>query len=172
MEMGKYSGQGEDGVLRQFRILRAKVRHHHPTLPRLTRQMVDVKAITKRIMCGTLVGTFLLGAAVFAAAFLPPLARAEQANATGTRVTIDNFAFAPQRLTVKSGTTVTWRNEDDIPHTVAATARFFKSSALDTNDTYSFTFTTPGTYEYFCSLHPHMTGTVVVEGTVGTSAAQ
>ncbi len=144
--MGKYSGQGEDGVLRQFRILRATVRHHHPTLPGLTRRMVDVKAITKRTVCGTLVGAFLLGTAVAAAAFLPPLARAEQANGTDTRVTIDNFAFAPQRLTVKSGTTVTWRNEDDIPHTVAATARLFKSSALGTNDTYSFTFTTPGTY--------------------------
>ena len=80
---------------------------------------------------------------------------------------IDNFTFAPQRLTVKPGTTVTWINEDDIPHTVAATGKEFRSKVLDTNDKFSFTFTTAGTFEYFCSLHPHMTGTIVVEGTRG-----
>src|SRR5262249_14321979 len=83
---------------------------------------------------------------------------AEEATAT-----IDNFTFAPARLTVKAGTTVTWRNEDDIPHTVTASSRLFKSKALDTDDSFSFTFTEPGTYEYFCSLHPRMTATVVVE---------
>jgi len=66
---------------------------------------------------------------------------------------------------VKAGTTVTWRNEDDIPHTVTASNRLFKSKALDTDDSFSFSFTfsAPGTYEYFCSLHPRMTGAVVVE---------
>jgi plastocyanin len=58
---------------------------------------------------------------------------------------------------------VIWRNEDDIPHMVASSTRLFKSKALDTDDSFSFTFTAPGTYEYFCSLHPRMTGTVVVE---------
>jgi plastocyanin len=76
-------------------------------------------------------------------------------------VKIDNFTFSPQKLTVKAGTTVTWTNEDDIPHVVAGPPTF-KSKALDTNDKYSFTFTTPGTYTYFCSLHPHMTGSIVV----------
>ena len=76
---------------------------------------------------------------------------------------IDNFTFVPARLTVKAGTTVTWRNEDDIPHTVTSAARLFKSKALDTDDNFSFTFTEPGTYEYFCSLHPRMTATIVVE---------
>ena len=76
---------------------------------------------------------------------------------------IDNFTFGPEKLTVKAGTTVTWTNEDDIPHTVASSTKAFKSKALDTDDSFSFTFTTPGTYEYFCSLHPHMVGTVVVE---------
>ena len=76
---------------------------------------------------------------------------------------IDNFTFVPARLTVKAGTTVTWRNEDDIPHTVTSAARLFKSKALDTDDSFSFTFTDPGTYEYFCSLHPRMTATIVVE---------
>ena len=76
---------------------------------------------------------------------------------------IDNFTFVPARLTVKAETTVTWRNEDDIPHTVTSAARLFKSKALDTDDSFSFTFTELGTYEYFCSLHPRMTATIVVE---------
>ncbi len=78
-------------------------------------------------------------------------------------VKIDNFTFVPQRVTVKPGTTVTWVNDDDIPHAIAATGKEFRSKVLDTNDKYSFTFTTAGTFEYFCSLHPHMTGTIVVE---------
>ena len=85
---------------------------------------------------------------------------------------IDNFTFNPQRLTVKAGTTVTWTNKDDIPHAIAAVSKQFKSKALDTGDAYSFTFTTPGAYEYFCSLHPHMTGTIVVEAATGSNAAQ
>ena len=85
---------------------------------------------------------------------------------------IDNFAFAPQRVVVKAGTTVTWINDDDIPHTVASSTKLFKSNALDTKDKFSFTFTTPGAYEYFCSLHPHMTGTIVVEAATGSRAAQ
>jgi amicyanin len=82
-------------------------------------------------------------------------------------VTIDNFVFEPARLTVKVGTTVNWTNRDDIPHTVASKERLFKSKALDTDESYSYTFTTPGEYDYFCSLHPHMTGTIVVEGAKG-----
>ena len=80
---------------------------------------------------------------------------------------IDNFTFAPQRVTVKPGTTVTWINEDDIPHAIAATGKEFRSKVLDTDDKFSFTFTTAGTFEYFCSLHPHMTGTIVVEAATG-----
>jgi len=87
-------------------------------------------------------------------------------------VTIDNFVFEPGRLTVKAGTTVTWTNRDDIPHTVAAKERLFKSKVMDTDESYSFTFSTPGEYTYFCSLHPHMTGTIVVEGATGSGATQ
>ena len=87
-------------------------------------------------------------------------------------VTIDNFVFKPGRVTVKAGTTVTWTNRDDIPHTVAAKERQFKSKVMDTDESYSFTFSTPGEYTYFCSLHPHMTGTIVVEGTAGSGASQ
>lgn len=82
-------------------------------------------------------------------------------------VKIENFAFAPQHGTVKIGTTVTWDNADDIPHTVVSSAKLFRSKVLDTGGTFSFTFTTPGAFEYFCSLHPHMTGTIVVEGSIG-----
>ena len=87
-------------------------------------------------------------------------------------VTIDNFVFEPARLTIKAGTTVTWTNRDDIPHTVAAKDRAFKSKVMDTDESYSFTFSTPGEYAYFCSLHPHMTASIVVEGTTGNGAAQ
>lgn len=96
-----------------------------------------------------------------------------QAQSASTTVSIDNFTFNPQKLTVKAGTTVTWANKDDIPHGIAATGNAFKrSSAMDTDDTYSFTFTTPGTYQYFCYIHPHMTGTIVVEAATGSNATQ
>ena len=77
-------------------------------------------------------------------------------------VTIDNFTFAPAQLTVKIGTTVTWTNRDDIPHTVVSAGKF-RSKALDTDDKYSFTFKSVGDYNYFCSLHPHMVGMIRVE---------
>jgi amicyanin len=87
-------------------------------------------------------------------------------------VMIDNFTFNPPRITVKAGTTITWTNDDDIPHTVASSTKAFKSKVLDTEEKFSFTFTTPGTFEYFCSLHPHMVGTVVVEAVTGSNAAK
>jgi amicyanin len=88
-------------------------------------------------------------------------------------VSIDNFTFGPQTLTVKAGTTVTWTNKDDIPHGIASDNNAFaKSKALDTDDSYSFTFTTPGTYQYFCYVHPFMKGTVVVEAASGSNSAQ
>jgi plastocyanin len=110
-----------------------------------------------------------LAVAVFAVATALPAASAHVAE---TEVKIHNFAFAPQRVVVKAGTTVIWINDDDIPHTVASSAKLFKSNALDTKDKFSFTFTTAGAYEYFCSLHPHMTGTIVVEAATGSRAAQ
>jgi len=89
-------------------------------------------------------------------------------DTSGDTVKIDNFTFNPPRLLVKLGTTVVWINQDDIPHTVASTTKLFRSKALDTEDHFSFTFSTPGVYEYFCSLHPHMRGTIVVEAEHGT----
>jgi plastocyanin len=110
-----------------------------------------------------------LAVATFTMAAVFPAASAQAAE---TLVQIDQFIFAPQRVSVKAGTTVTWVNDDDIPHVVVASNKLFKSKTLDTNDKFSFTFTTPGTYEYFCSLHPHMTGTIVVEAATGSNAAQ
>lgn len=80
-----------------------------------------------------------------------------------TTITIANFSFGPQTLTVPAGTKVTWVNRDDAPHKVVSTRKDFTSPVLDTGDSYSFTFATPGTYDYFCSLHPRMTGKVVVK---------
>ena len=114
-----------------------------------------------------------LAVAAFAVAATLPAASARAAETeVKIEVKIDNFAFAPQRIVVQAGTTVTWTNADDAPHTVVSTTKLFKSSALDTEDKFSFTFTTPGTYDYFCSLHPHMTGTVVVEAAAAGNAAQ
>lgn len=81
----------------------------------------------------------------------------------GTEVKIDNFSFTPQAITVKAGTTITWTNHDDIPHTVVSDEKLFKSKTLDTDDKFSITLTKPGTYSYFCSIHPKMTGTIIVE---------
>lgn len=78
-------------------------------------------------------------------------------------IKIDNFTFAPPELTVTAGTTIRWTNRDDIPHTVVNTDKVFKSKVLDTDETFSFTFSTPGTFTYFCSIHPKMTGKVVVQ---------
>ncbi|MGH9493751.1 MAG: cupredoxin domain-containing protein [Candidatus Sulfotelmatobacter sp.] len=100
----------------------------------------------------------LLSIASFAAR-----ASADQKPAAETAVKIDNFSFGPQTVTVPVGATVTWTNRDDIPHTVVSTDGVFKSKVRDTDETFSFTFSKPGKYPYFCSLHPKMTGTVVVQ---------
>jgi amicyanin len=80
----------------------------------------------------------------------------------GTAVNITDFKFNPATLTVPVGTTVTWTNQDEEPHTIAAKDGSFHSPGMDTHGTYSYTFTTPGSYDYICSIHPFMTGTVVV----------
>jgi plastocyanin len=98
------------------------------------------------------------GIAVVATMLLP----VSTARTEDTEVHIDNFVFEPAQLTVKAGTTVTWMNRDDIPHTVVCAGKF-RSKAMDTDDRFSFTFTAAGEYKYFCSLHPHMTGMVKVE---------
>jgi plastocyanin len=111
---------------------------------------------------GAFAAALLLGLALgFAVPGAVASARAEEIE-----VKIDNFTFAPRTLTVKAGTTVTWINEDDIPHTVVSTGHF-RSKPLDTGDRFTFTFTTAGSYQYFCSLHPHMQASITVEATTG-----
>jgi len=125
---------------------------------------MSVMRTINAVRIATALAVILLGA--------PRAVAAQAAPAAAAEVEIDQFAFVPQRITVKAGTTVTWINDDDTPHTVASSSKLFKSKALDTEDKFSFTFTTPGTYAYFCSLHPHMTGVVVVEAVTGANAAQ
>jgi plastocyanin len=121
-----------------------------------------VRAVIAAAFAGAVAGSVLAAGVLFA--------RADNPAAT---VAIDNFTFGPQQATVKAGTTVTWTNRDDIPHGIASANNAFpKSKALDTDDSYSFTFATPGTYKYFCYLHPHMVGTIVVEAAAGDKATQ
>jgi plastocyanin len=86
-----------------------------------------------------------------------------QQQPQATEVKIDNFSFSPAAITIAAGTMVIWTNRDDIPHTVVADDKSFKSKVLDTDQKFSFTFSKPGTYSYFCSLHPKMTGKVIVQ---------
>jgi plastocyanin len=103
--------------------------------------------------------------ALSAPAYAADPAQAQVAAAAPGAVTISNFAFGPPVLSVAPGTKVTWTNSDEEPHTVLSAdgGQSFKSPALDTDDKFSFTFDKPGTYKYFCSIHPHMIGTIVVK---------
>jgi len=94
---------------------------------------------------------------------LPNVTANDQPTAANTEIKIDNFSFGPETLTVPVGATVTWTNKDDIPHTTVSTDGAFKSKVMDTDEKFSYTFTKPGTYSYFCSVHPKMTGKVVVQ---------
>jgi plastocyanin len=100
--------------------------------------------------------------------FAEVLLRANPQSQSGTgmemEVKIDNFSFSPATLTIAPGTTVKWTNRDDIPHTVVSDDKTtIKSKVMDTDDSFSFRFTKPGTYSYFCSVHPKMTGKVIVQ---------
>lgn len=117
------------------------------------------------------VARFTPGRAVAVAMLLGPVVGALLAFGTvaaeetkdANVVTIDNFVFTPPELSIAVGTTVKWVNHDDIPHTVVDKNKAFRSKALDTDDAYSFTFASAGTYDYFCGLHPHMQGKIVVK---------
>jgi plastocyanin len=106
----------------------------------------------------------VLVAAICFAAANGNVRAADQKAPTTVEVKIDNFSFMPAIITVTAGTTIRWTNRDDIPHTVVSDDRTtFKSKPLDTDEQFSYTFTKPGTYDYFCSIHPKMTGKVVVQ---------
>jgi amicyanin len=93
----------------------------------------------------------------------PSVKASDQPSGSNAEVKIDNFSFAPDTIKVSVGSTVTWTNRDDIPHTVVSTDGVFRSKVRDTDEKFSFTFTKAGTYSYFCSVHPKMTGKVVVQ---------
>jgi plastocyanin len=114
------------------------------------------------VSIAVLTAVLLFGAGTITIGTRSVLASAQQKPET-TEVKIDNFSFGPATLTVSVGTTVTWTNRDDIPHTVVSTDGVFKSKVLDTDEKFSFTFSKAGTYPYFCSIHPKMTGKVVVQ---------
>jgi len=108
---------------------------------------------------------YAVSIAVILAILLARLTKLSAAETTqpAAEIKIDNFSFAPAVLTVPAGTQVTWTNRDDIPHNVTTDGAAIKSKTLYTDDKFSFTFTKPGTYQYFCSIHPKMKGTVVVK---------
>ncbi len=118
----------------------------------MIRKSVCIASLFAMVM----VATLLLSAA-------SPGSPAKAPQAASAEVKVDNFSFGPATLTVAVGTTVSWTNRDDIPHTVVSTDKVFKSKVLDTDEKFSFTFAKAGTYPYFCSIHPKMTGSVVVQ---------
>jgi plastocyanin len=109
---------------------------------------------------GITLGLFLL--LMSCAVGRPSATEAQEKPATNV-VSIDNFSFTPMEMTISKGTQVTWVNKDDVPHTVVSVDHKFKSKALDTDEQFSFTFQDTGTYEYFCSVHPKMTGKIIVK---------
>ncbi len=111
-----------------------------------------------------LVAALVLGMGVFGTGRKGSITSAQEKMST-MEVKIDNFSFGPVTLKVPVGTTVTWTNRDDIPHTIVSTddPKAFKSKVLDTDEKFSSTFSKPGTYPYFCSIHPKMTGKVIVQ---------
>jgi plastocyanin len=113
-------------------------------------RFVPSRALAAALIAGPILGAVLAYGTV----------AAQDAN---TVVTIDNFTFTPKELTVGVGTTVKWVNHDDIPHTVVEKKTTFRSKALDTDDSYSFTFASAGSFDYFCGLHPHMVGKIIVK---------
>jgi len=117
----------------------------------MTRNNVRLAGLTAPVMIAMLL---LAGS--------PSVTANDQPSTTTAEVKIDNFSFGPQSITVPVGATVTWTNRDDIPHTVVSTDGVFKSKVRDTDEQFSFTFTKAGTYPYYCSVHPRMTGQVLV----------
>jgi plastocyanin len=107
--------------------------------------------------------TIALGALTLVLGIALRSAPANGQSAQATEIKVDNFTFSPETLTIPPNSTVTWTNKDDVPHVIASTDGLFRSKGLDTDDHYSFKFNKPGTYNYFCALHPKMTGKIVVQ---------
>lgn len=116
----------------------------------------------KTVSVAVFIAVVILGIGALGTGQKNVVAAAQQKTETA-EVKIDNFSFGPAELTVRAGSTVTWTNRDDIPHTVRSTDGVFKSKVLDTDEKFSFTFSKAGTYPYFCSIHPKMTAKVIVQ---------
>jgi amicyanin len=118
-----------------------------------------------------LLGTALSLGSLYAASAPGDSPTAEPTTQPAATVTIDNFEFSPQEITIAAGQTVTWVNHDDVPHTVVSQppVRLLRSHPLDTDETYSYTFSQAGTYDYYCTIHTHMTGRVIVKPVEGTN---
>ncbi len=120
-------------------------------------------AAARLVLNRGLVVALLLGPVIGAMLAFGTVAAQDATKKSANEITIDNFTFTPKELTIAVGTTVKWVNHDDIPHTIVEKKTTFRSKALDTDDSYSFTFTSAGTFDYFCGLHPHMVGQVIVK---------
>ena len=120
----------------------------------------DVRGFATSLLRGALLAAFLSVAAAAPAVVAPAIA-AQLPNTI--LIDVKNFMFAPTSMTVKAGATVTWTNMDQEPHTLMSSDGLFRSGALDTGDSFSFKFDKPGTYQYVCTIHPRMVGTVIVE---------
>ena len=120
-------------------------------------------AAARLVLNRGLVVALLLGPVLGAMLAFGTVAAQDATKKDANEITIDNFTFTPKELTVPVGTTVKWLNHDDIPHTIVEKKTTFRSKALDTDDSYSFMFTSAGTFDYFCGLHPHMVGQVIVK---------
>jgi amicyanin len=125
--------------------MQTSISHIRLTMARFT----PARGVIVAMLSGPVVGALLAFGAI----------AAQEENV----VTIDNFTFTAPELTVAVGTTVKWVNHDDIPHSVVDKNKAFRSKALDTDDSYSFTFASAGTFDYFCGLHPHMVGKIIVK---------
>jgi len=123
-------------------------------LPFAAARLVLNRGLVVALVSGPVIGALLA---------LGTVAAQDATKKDANEITIDNFTFTPKELTVPVGTTVKWLNHDDIPHTIVEKKTTFRSKALDTDESYSFTFTSAGTFDYFCGLHPHMVGQVIVK---------
>jgi len=129
----------------------------------LNKKNFEGEVIMKRTVWSLGIASVAILILIAAGAQVSGSAMAQDTKPAETAVKIDNFIFSPNPITVAASTTVRWTNRDDIPHNIVSDDKSFKSKALDTDETFAYTFTKPGTYTYFCSIHPRMTGKIVVQ---------
>jgi plastocyanin len=137
--------------------------HHQKHTPR---RVSSLSPILKHLNTGTLALAMLVVLALLSSTHGKDSQTRDSApvKATKTEVTIDNFSFSPNTLTLSVGATVTWINHDNVPHVVSSAGNQFKeSTVLKTGQTFSHIFMATGTYSYFCSIHPRMTGKIIVK---------